>query len=168
MEVHLNGLFGLSLGKTWAKRFWVVFFILKHVDFFMSHLDQHEGCPGVSSIAFNMPHRGLQQKRQMNQKQLFVRRVAPGRALQFLKNGTKNLCCRTDNGEICKTIIFMRRTSVQHAVDACVVCMRLHGGPGLTVCLVFSSLVTNEMQQENSWKRRCPVYNVPIRRIPKG
>ena len=146
----------LPLGKTWAKRFWGVSFILKHVDFFISHLYQHEGCPGVSSIAFNMPHRGLEQKRQMNQKQLFVRKVC---ALQFLKNCMKHLCCRTDNGEIRETLIFMWRTSVQHAVDACVVCIRLHGGPGLTVCLVFSSLVTNEMQQENSWKGRCPVYN---------
>ena len=146
----------LPLGKTWAKRFWVVSFILKHVDFFMSHLYQHEGCPGVSSIAFNMPHRGLEQNRQMNQNQLFVRNVAPRRALQFLKNCMKHLCWRTDNGEICETIIFMWRTSVQHAVDACVVCIHLHGGPGLTVCLVFSSLVTNEMQQENSWKGRCP------------
>ena len=116
-----------------------VSFILKHVHVFASHLYQHQVCPGVSSIAFNMPHRGLEQNRQMNQRQLFVRRVAPGRALQFLKNGTKNLCCRTDNGEICETIIFMRRTSVQHAVDACVVCIHLHGGPGLTVNAVISS-----------------------------
>ena len=144
----------LLLGKTWAKRFWGVPFILKHVHVFVSHLYQNEVCPGVSSIAFKMPHRGLEQNRQMNQKQLFVRKVAPRRALQFLKHCMKHLCWRTDNGEICETIIFIRSTSVQHAVDACVVCIRLHGGPGLTVM--------NEMQQENSWKGQCPVYNVPL------
>lgn len=150
MEVHLDlillatslwisGLFSLFLGKTWAKRFRRVFHLETCSCLRVTSL-LARGLHGCTGALLSICHTEVLNKNgQMNQRQLFVRKVAPRRGLQFLKKlRPKHLCCRTDNGEICGTIIFMRSTSVQHAVDACVVCIRLHGGPGLTVRLVFS------------------------------
>ena len=180
MEVHLDlnllatslwigGLFNVSLKKNMGKA----------ISGGFSHLETcwclhvtslpARGLPGCKEHCFQCATPRSWTKWAHEPKAALRPKGNPRTGLQVLQNGTKHLCCRTDSGKIREAIslslqsssISTGNTPVQHAVDACVVCMRLHGGPGLTVCLAFSSLVTNEMQQKNSWKGRCPVYNVP-------
>ena len=81
-----------------AKRFRGASLILKHVDVFMSHLYQHEVCPGVRSIAFNVPHRGPEQNGHMNQRQLFVRRETQEQVFKSCKMA-RSICVAEPTAE---------------------------------------------------------------------
>ena len=125
--------------RTWAKRFRGASLILKHVDCLHVTSLPARGLPGCKEHCFQCATPRSWTKWAHEPKAALRPKGNPRTGLQVLQNGTKHLCCRTDSGKIREAIslslqsssISTGNTPVQHAVDACVVCMRLHGGPGL-------------------------------------